>query len=190
MYLVVNAFVSIITLWFVIGCKQSGVYGTACDIPCLNTCKGNICHIQSGACLDCKHGVYGSYCNLTCPASCKNNTCHMQNGSCLECKPGGYGSYCNQSCSTNCKDKICHMQNGTCLTCESGWTGMYCKTSKNINHLYIQYWKILDYILVFFFLVIIYKLSLIRYFDDRYFAKIYLFLQGTIKLIKSIAKYV
>lgn len=123
-------------IMFDVGCKQSGVYGTACDRLCPITCKGTICHIQSGACLDCKHGVYGSYCNLSCPANCKNNTCHMQNGSCIECRPGVYGSYCNQSCQTNCKDKTCHMQSGTCLTCESGWTGKYCNTSKNTNHVY------------------------------------------------------
>lgn len=133
------AALDIISLWFVIGCKQSGFYGTKCDIPCSITCIGSTCHIQSGACFDCEHGVYGSYCNSSCPANCKNSTCHKQNGSCIECRPGLYGNYCNQSCSTNCKDKTCHMHSGACFACEPGWTGMYCNTSKNIGICFLFY---------------------------------------------------
>lgn len=143
------------TFWFVVGCKQSGVFGTKCDISCSINCKGNTCHILSGACFGCEHGFYGDYCNSSCPINCKNNTCHMQNGSCMECRPGVYGSYCNQSCPTNCKDKACHMQSGTCLTCESGWTGMYCSTS-NINLMYNHYLK---HRLYFGFFIIIHELS-------------------------------
>lgn len=156
------------TLWFVIGCKQSGVYGTKCDNPCSITCKDSTCNIVSGACFDCEHGVYGRYCNLSCPANCMNNTCHMQNGSCMECRPGVYGSYCNQSCSINCKDKTCHMQSGTCLTCVSGWTGMYCNTS-NVYSLYRTTGLYIGIV------VIILKLSLMWYSDNRSLAKRKLF---------------
>lgn len=154
-------FTGLNTLRFIKGCKQPEVYGTACDKQCPIGCKGNTCHIQSGACLDCEHGVYGGYCNLSCPSSCKDSTCNIQNGTCMECLPGVYGRHCNQSCPNKCKDRTCHFQSGICLTCESGWAGTYCNTGQNIDHMYIQDIKQLDYLLVwFFFYVIIYELSL------------------------------
>nr|XP_034319436.1 scavenger receptor class F member 2-like [Crassostrea gigas] len=108
------------------GCKELGVYGSQCDIPCPINCKRNACHIKNGSCFNCENGVYGGYCNMTCPNSCQNNTCNIQSGVCLECKHGVYGSYCNQSCPANCKDNTCHIQNGACSSCKPGWTGMNC----------------------------------------------------------------
>eukprot|EP00105_Crassostrea_gigas_P036086 XP_019920234.1 PREDICTED: uncharacterized protein LOC109617834 [Crassostrea gigas] len=70
------------------GCKQLGVYGSKCDIPCPVKCKGSTCHILRGTCFDCENGVYGGYCNLSCPNSCKDNICNMQSGACLECEHG------------------------------------------------------------------------------------------------------
>lgn len=79
------------------GCKQKGVYGTACNISCPVACKNKTCHIQHGTCLECEPGLYGNYCKLSCPINCYDNTCHMQNGTCFTCKPGWTGINCKTS---------------------------------------------------------------------------------------------
>lgn len=96
-YNIIKVHLQIYELWLYLGCKQSGVFGTECDIPCPASCKNSTCHILKGTCFDREHGVYGSYCNLLCPANCKENRCHKHNGTCFTCEPGFTGLFCTTS---------------------------------------------------------------------------------------------
>lgn len=115
--------------FFNVGCTRLDVYGIRCDRQCPLNCN-KTCHIQSGACSECKHGFYGDYCNNSCHTTCKNNSCHMQSGACFECENGVFGNNCNSLCPNNCKDNACHILNGSCFGCTSGWTGVICNDSK------------------------------------------------------------
>lgn len=47
------------------GCSKASVYGSNCDTPCPENCKGSTCHIRSGSCFNCKPGWSGMYCNTS-----------------------------------------------------------------------------------------------------------------------------
>lgn len=49
--------------WFYTGCNNASFYGSTCDIQCPTYCKDNTCHIQSGACFNCKPGWTDIQCN-------------------------------------------------------------------------------------------------------------------------------
>ncbi|XP_056017450.1 scavenger receptor class F member 2-like [Ostrea edulis] len=71
----------------VTGCKESGVYGNNCDLPCPNNCqelRGDIVH---GTCLGCTAGWMGEFCNTSCPA-------------------GYYGLQCGSTCTRHCRDNL------------------------------------------------------------------------------------
>uniref|UniRef100_K1QFV1 Scavenger receptor class F member 2 n=1 Tax=Magallana gigas TaxID=29159 RepID=K1QFV1_MAGGI len=51
------------SIFYTIGCRKHGVYGSNCDIPCPINCKDNTCHIENGSCLQCEPGWFGGYCN-------------------------------------------------------------------------------------------------------------------------------
>lgn len=48
---------------FVLGCRNSGVYGNNCEELCPPNCKENVCHIHNGACFGCSPGWLGTTCN-------------------------------------------------------------------------------------------------------------------------------
>ena len=48
---------------FVLGCKNSGVYGNKCTVPCPSNCRDSFCHIQKGTCFGCKPGWEGTFCD-------------------------------------------------------------------------------------------------------------------------------
>lgn len=50
---------------FFTGCYNASLYGINCDTPCPTNCKDSTCHIQSGACFNCKPGWTGMNCNTS-----------------------------------------------------------------------------------------------------------------------------
>ena len=48
---------------FVLGCKNSGVYGNNCTERCPTNCRDSFCHIQRGTCFGCKPGWEGTFCD-------------------------------------------------------------------------------------------------------------------------------
>ena len=48
---------------FVLGCKNPGVYGNNCTVPCRSNCRDNVCHIQRGTCFGCKPGWKDTTCH-------------------------------------------------------------------------------------------------------------------------------
>ncbi|XP_056017452.1 multiple epidermal growth factor-like domains protein 10 [Ostrea edulis] len=95
----------------VTGCKESGVYGYNCDLPCPNNCQELRCDIVNGACLGCTAGWMGEFCNKSCPA-------------------GYYGLQCKSQCTGHCRDNLsCNHTTGQCdYGCGNGWTGTHCNT--------------------------------------------------------------
>ncbi|XP_056019843.1 uncharacterized protein LOC130054335 [Ostrea edulis] len=93
----------------VTGCKESGVYGYNCDLPCPNNCQELRCDIVNGTCLGCTAGWVGEFCNKSCPA-------------------GYYGLQCRSTCTGHCRDSLsCNHTTGQCdYGCGNGWTGMHC----------------------------------------------------------------
>ncbi|XP_056002124.1 receptor-type tyrosine-protein phosphatase kappa-like [Ostrea edulis] len=92
----------------VYGCPVPGYYGPDCSTPCPNTCR--YCHIETGACQECKPGYQGHQCELS-------------------CSPQYYGELCKETCG-NCSDWVtCNNVNGTCTNgCDVGVYGDKCKT--------------------------------------------------------------
>ncbi|XP_056017466.1 multiple epidermal growth factor-like domains protein 11 [Ostrea edulis] len=95
----------------VTGCKESGVYGYNCDLPCPNNCQELRCDIIKGTCLSCTAGWVGYFCNTSCPA-------------------GYYGVQCRSTCTGHCRDNLsCNHITGQCdYGCGNGWTGTHCNT--------------------------------------------------------------
>ncbi|XP_056017460.1 multiple epidermal growth factor-like domains protein 10 [Ostrea edulis] len=95
----------------VTGCKESGVYGNNCDLPCPNNCQELRCDIVNGTCLGCTAGWMGEFCNESCPA-------------------GYYGLQCRSTCTGHCRDNLsCNHTTGQCdYGCGNGWTGIHCNT--------------------------------------------------------------
>ncbi|XP_056017448.1 uncharacterized protein LOC125648701 [Ostrea edulis] len=95
----------------VTGCKDPGVYGYNCDLPCPNNCQELRCDIVNGTCLGCTAGWVGGFCNKSCPA-------------------GYYGLQCRSTCTGHCRDNLsCNQTTGQCdYGCDNGWTGIHCNT--------------------------------------------------------------
>ncbi|XP_056019839.1 multiple epidermal growth factor-like domains protein 10 [Ostrea edulis] len=95
----------------VTGCKESGVYGYNCDVPCLNNCQELRCDIVNGTCVGCTAGWVGEFCNKYCPA-------------------GYYGLQCRSTCTGHCRDNLsCNHTTGQCdYGCGKEWTGLHCNT--------------------------------------------------------------
>ncbi|XP_056019837.1 multiple epidermal growth factor-like domains protein 11 [Ostrea edulis] len=95
----------------VTGCKESGVCGYNCDLPCPNNCQELRCDIVNGTCWGCTAGWVGEFCNTSCPA-------------------GHYGLQCGFSCTGHCRDNLsCNHTTGQCdYGCGKGWTGIHCNT--------------------------------------------------------------
>ncbi|XP_056017443.1 multiple epidermal growth factor-like domains protein 10 [Ostrea edulis] len=95
----------------VTGCKESGVFGYNCNLPCPNNCQKSRCDIVSGKCLGCTAGWVGDFCNKSCPA-------------------GYYGLQCRSTCTRHCRDNVsCNHTTGQCdYGCDNGWTGTHCNT--------------------------------------------------------------
>ncbi|XP_056019858.1 multiple epidermal growth factor-like domains protein 10 [Ostrea edulis] len=93
------------------GCRESGVYGYNCDVPCPNNCQELRCDIVNGTCLGCTAGWVGEFCNESCPA-------------------GYYGLRCGSTCTGHCSDNLsCNHITGQCdYGCGNGWTGTHCNT--------------------------------------------------------------
>nr|XP_034322419.1 multiple epidermal growth factor-like domains protein 6 [Crassostrea gigas] len=96
----------------VLGCNETDMYGSNCDILCPTICKYNTCHIQQGTCFGCQPGWTGLYCNTT-------------------CREGWYGDNCSQQCVGHCRDNTtCNHVTGQCdKGCEAGWTGIVCNNA-------------------------------------------------------------
>lgn len=45
-----------------VGCVNTGFYGSNCNKPCPRNCIDNTCHIQNGTCFTCKPGFTGVKC--------------------------------------------------------------------------------------------------------------------------------
>ncbi|XP_056019836.1 protein draper-like [Ostrea edulis] len=95
----------------VTGCKEFGVFGYNCDVPCQNNCQEMRCDIVNGECLGCTAGWVGDFCNKSCPA-------------------GYYGLQCGSTCIGHCRDNLsCNHITGQCdYGCGNGWTGTHCNT--------------------------------------------------------------
>ncbi|XP_056017456.1 receptor-type tyrosine-protein phosphatase epsilon-like [Ostrea edulis] len=95
----------------VTGCKESGVYGYNCDLPCPNNCQELRCDIINGTCWGCTAGWLGEFCNTSCPA-------------------GYYGVQCRSTCTGHCRENMsCNHTTGQCdYGCGNGWTGTHCNT--------------------------------------------------------------
>ncbi|XP_056017470.1 receptor-type tyrosine-protein phosphatase epsilon-like [Ostrea edulis] len=95
----------------VTGCKEFGVYGHDCNLPCPNNCQELRCDIVNGTCLGCTAGWVGEFCNKSCPA-------------------GYYGLWCRSKCTGHCRDNLsCNRTTGQCdYGCGNGWTGIHCNT--------------------------------------------------------------
>lgn len=134
---------------FYTGCN-SGFYSSNCSTPCPTTCEDGICHIQSGACFNCKPGWIGIHCNSSnitnirlsqflVPVCCfaiayYHISVIFENWSvpffCIkECEEGRYGVNCSQRCLGHCKeDASCNHVTGRCDGgCDTGWTGNLCE---------------------------------------------------------------
>ncbi|XP_062607047.1 uncharacterized protein LOC134268816 [Saccostrea cucullata] len=48
----------------VLGCKSSKFYGSNCSLPCPSNCLHPYCHIETGACHECKLRYIGHHCRL------------------------------------------------------------------------------------------------------------------------------
>ncbi|XP_062580038.1 uncharacterized protein LOC134242047 [Saccostrea cucullata] len=48
----------------VFGCKTLNFYGTNCSLPCSSNCIHSRCHIETGACHECKPRFSGHHCKL------------------------------------------------------------------------------------------------------------------------------
>ncbi|XP_061165615.1 uncharacterized protein LOC133174518 [Saccostrea echinata] len=46
------------------GCEEKGYYGPNCSLPCPGNCKHPYCHIETGACQECRTGYQGLQCEL------------------------------------------------------------------------------------------------------------------------------
>ncbi|XP_056017442.1 receptor-type tyrosine-protein phosphatase U-like [Ostrea edulis] len=94
-----------------LGCKESGLYGYNCDLPCPNNCHELRCDILNATCLGCTAGWVGDFCNKSCPA-------------------GYYGLQYRSTCTGHCRDNLsCNHNTGQCdYGCDNGWTGTQCST--------------------------------------------------------------
>ncbi|XP_056017439.1 multiple epidermal growth factor-like domains protein 6 [Ostrea edulis] len=127
------------------GCKNSGVYGYNCDLPCPNNCQELRCDIVNGSCLGCNAGWVGDLCNKSCPAGyyglrcrstctghCRDNlSCNHTTGQCdygCECPAESYGPDCMFNCSGQCLSYLpCNRTTGRCDGgCNLGYTRELC----------------------------------------------------------------
>ncbi|XP_056003613.1 uncharacterized protein LOC130049702 [Ostrea edulis] len=134
----------------VYGCSVPGYYGSDCSVPCPDrNCRH--CHIQTGACYECKPGYqghrceslcstqyYGEICKQTCGNCSDGVTCNNVDGTCPNgCDVGVYGDKCKTLCPVGWYGKKCSLPCGGCDTCSRftgqctspcypGWKGTYC----------------------------------------------------------------
>ncbi|WAR16550.1 TEuncharacterized [Mya arenaria] len=116
-----------------------GFYGRDCLHDCSGKCKGYLCEIDHGNCLECRdpnftggrcdrcvNGKYGSECELDCPVNCLS--CESATN-CTECKTGftGIGLQCllRSDCPENCIGYKCD-STGKCDSCKDGFYGEFC----------------------------------------------------------------
>uniref|UniRef100_A0A8W8NN71 EGF-like domain-containing protein n=1 Tax=Magallana gigas TaxID=29159 RepID=A0A8W8NN71_MAGGI len=116
----------------VLGCNETDMYGSNCDILCPTICKYNTCHIQQGTCFGCQPGWTGLYCNTKhghCDKGCDpgytNRDCS------IECSSGYFGMKCRGRCSGNCiNNEACDHITGICpRRCMDGYIGRHCNIS-------------------------------------------------------------
>nr|XP_034321698.1 receptor-type tyrosine-protein phosphatase epsilon isoform X3 [Crassostrea gigas] len=127
----------------VLGCKNSGVYGSNCDQSCAKNCKDYKCNIIHGDCFSCKpgwtgnlcntkcsDGSYGDNCSRQCSGHCRHNiACNYVTGQCDKgCTEGWFSLNCSQQCKGQCREDItCNETTGLCNKgCDAGWSGDMC----------------------------------------------------------------
>ncbi|XP_070193984.1 scavenger receptor class F member 2-like [Littorina saxatilis] len=123
---------------------QAGWYGPDCDQACWsNQCVNNMCHPESGLCLEyeqtcatpncseCVAGRWGNNCLNTCESNCATGTCVKTAGKCFECKQGfskHHTATCSP-CSAFCNTGDCDKDSGKCIGgCVPGRYGDQCKS--------------------------------------------------------------